>query len=101
MKFHPESIHSTCLKLAVCCLAILALAAAPAFGQTATAGTVTGQVVDEQNAAVPGAQVRIVEPTTNTAQSTVTNDAGRYIFSTVPPGTYNMTFTKQGFSSHQ
>jgi len=28
----------------------------------------------------------------------VSNDAGRYVFSQVSPGTYNISFTKQGFS---
>jgi hypothetical protein len=83
--------------IAVC----LSMLVTPAFSQTSTAGTVSGQVVDEQNAAVPGAQVRIVEPSTGATLTTMSNDAGRYIFSTVPPGTYNMTFIKQGFSSHQ
>ncbi len=31
----------------------------------------------------------------------MTNEAGRYIFSQVLPGTYNMTFTKQGFTTYQ
>ncbi|HWC96880.1 MAG TPA: carboxypeptidase-like regulatory domain-containing protein [Candidatus Sulfopaludibacter sp.] len=80
---------------------LLTGSATSVWGQTATAGTVAGQVTDEQNAAVPGTQVKIVEPTTGTTQTTLSNDAGRYIFSTVPPGKYNMTFTKDGFTSYQ
>jgi hypothetical protein len=83
--------------IAVCA----SLFATPAFSQTATAGTVSGQVVDEQSAAVPGAQIRLVEPTTNATLTTVSNDTGRYIFSTVPPGYYNMTVTKEGFTTYQ
>jgi hypothetical protein len=86
----------------VCCLAIFATIGAPsAWAQTSTAGTLTGQVVDEQGAAVPGAQVKVLEPTTNASQTTLTNESGRYIFSQVPPGTYNITVTKQGFASYQ
>ena len=70
-----------------------------AFSQTTTAGSVAGQVVDEQSAAVPGAQIRFVDPTTGATLNTMSNDAGRFIFSTVPPGNYNMTITKQGFST--
>lgn len=82
------------------CLGILALGLTPAWSQTSNAGTVAGQVVDEQNAAIPGTEVKITDVSTNTGQSTLTNDAGRYIFSSVPPGTYNVTFNKQGFSSY-
>src|SRR5690242_340946 len=83
------------VSLMVVCL----LLAVPAFSQTATSGSVAGQVVDEQNAAVPGAQIRLVDPTTGATLNTMSNDAGRYIFSTVQPGNYNVTVTKQGFST--
>ena len=76
----------------------LALGATSVWGQSSTAGTVSGQVTDEQNAAVPGTQVKLIDTSTNAAQTTMTNDTGRYIFSQVSPGTYNVDFTKQGFS---
>lgn len=79
----------------------LALGAASGWAQTSTVGTIAGQVTDEQNAAVPGTEVKMVDITTNAAQTTVSNDAGRYIFSSVNPGTYNVTFNKQGFSLYQ
>jgi hypothetical protein len=81
----------------------LALSAIPAAGlaQTSTAGTVAGQVTDEQNAAVPGAEVKVVEVSTKITQTSLTNDAGRYIFSQVPPGVYNISFTRPGFSAYQ
>lgn len=82
------------------CLGILALGLTPAWSQTSTAGTVAGQVVDEQNAAIPGAEIKVTDVTTNSGQSTLSNDAGRFIFSSVPPGTYNITVSKQGFSTY-
>jgi hypothetical protein len=82
------------------CLCLLALGT-PAWSQSSTAGTVSGQVVDEQNAAVPGTEVKVIDVSTNAAQTTISNDAGRYVFSQVPPGTYNVTFTKQGFSTYE
>src|ERR1700693_1042087 len=77
---------------------LLALGAATAWGQTSTAGTVAGQVTDEQNAVVPGTEVKLIDLVTKAALTTFTNDAGRYVFPQVSPGTYNVTFTKQGFS---
>ena len=77
------------------------LCANGAWAQTSTAGTVIGQVLDEQRAAVPGAAVKLVDTSTNTAQSTVTNNDGRYVLTSVNPGNYNLTFTKDGFASFQ
>jgi hypothetical protein len=79
----------------------LLLCASGAWAQTSTVGTVIGQVFDEQHAAVPGAAVKLVDITTNSAQNTVSNSDGRYVFSSVTPGTYNLTFTKDGFASFQ
>ncbi|HKE22077.1 MAG TPA: carboxypeptidase-like regulatory domain-containing protein [Bryobacteraceae bacterium] len=92
---------SGCFKLLAVGFVCLGLTTVSCWAQTATAGTVTGQVVDEQNAVVPGTSVKIVEPSTNATQVTVANEAGRYIFSQVPPGVYNMIFTKEGFATFE
>ena len=76
------------------------LISAPVFGQAAT-GTITGQVTDQQNAAVAGAQVKLLDPTTNGSRTAATNDVGRYTFVDVPPGTYNITVAKQGFTASE
>ncbi len=78
----------------------MALASA-ALAQTSTVGTVIGQVTDEQHAVVPGANVKLVDTATNAAQNSVTNSDGRYAFSSVNPGNYNLTFTKDGFATYQ
>ncbi len=64
-------------------------------------GTVSGQVTDEQKAAVPGAAVKLTEVSTNAAFETTSNIDGRYVFSSVTPGTYNISFVKQGFSTYE
>jgi hypothetical protein len=87
------------LYLQVLALALLlATVVTPAFSQASSTGTISGLVTDQQNAAVAGAEVQIVDITTNIATKTATNDAGRYIFVQVPPGTYNITISKAGFS---
>ena len=48
--------------------------------------TVTGVVTDQSNAAVPAAEVRLNDLSTNAALTASTNEAGRYIFVNVPPG---------------
>jgi len=80
---------------------VLGLSTAPAWAQTSSVGTVSGQVTDEQRAVVPGTVVSLVDIGTNAALTTLTNDTGRYTFSSVPPGKYNATFTKQGFQTFQ
>lgn len=61
------------------------LCAAPIWAQTSSSGTVSGQVTDQQGAVIPAVEVIIVDPTTNIATKTATNQNGRYIFSTSHP----------------
>jgi hypothetical protein len=72
--------------------------AAPIFSQTSSSGAVAGLVTDQQNASIAGVEVLLKDSATNTTLKSTTNDAGRYIFPTVPPATYSITYTKQGFS---
>src|SRR5437016_5064330 len=82
--------------LFVVCMALF-LGASSAAAQTASSGSITGLVTDERNAAVPGADVTLLDPATKSSQTTVTNDSGRYHFVNVAPGTYNVTISKSGF----
>jgi hypothetical protein len=70
------------------------------WAQTSTAGTVAGQITDESHAAIPGAQVRVIDTGTGSALQTLTNNDGRYFFTSVPPGKYNISVTKNGFSTY-
>jgi len=40
----------------------------------------------------------LTDLSTGSARTTQTNDVGRYVFTQVPPGTYSVTVTKEGFS---
>ena len=79
-------------------VAFAILGAASARAQSSIAGTVIGQVTDESGAAVPGVSIKIVDLATGASFSTVSNDTGRFNFATVPPGKYDINFTKTGFS---
>src|SRR4029077_8562115 len=83
-----------CVVLAIFC----GLSAASSWGQAVSTGTVTGQVVDQQDKVVVGAAVTLADVSTGSVRSTQTNDVGRYVFTQVPPGTYNVSVTKEGFS---
>src|SRR5579884_841820 len=71
------------------------------WAQTSSVGTVSGQVTDESGAAVPGAEIKLVDLSTSSAQTTLSNETGRYSFASVPPGQYNITFSKNGFANFE
>jgi hypothetical protein len=71
----------------------------PAMGQMAGSGGVAGTVTDPSGAAVVGATITLTDPSTGAQRTTTSNDAGRYAFPNLSPGTYNMTVTKTGFRS--
>src|SRR5262245_32285958 len=78
---------------------LLSLGVAPTLAQSTTTGAVSGQVTDQQNQAVIGAEVILRDRATNTALTTVTNDAGRYALVNVPPSIYDITVSMPGFKA--
>lgn len=62
-------------------------------------GSITGQVVDPTDAAVPGAQVTVKNQSTGATFSASTDDAGFYRAPQLIPGTYTITVGAAGFSS--
>jgi Carboxypeptidase regulatory-like domain len=67
------------------------------FSQGTSSGTVAGTVTDPAGGAVSGATVTLTDTATNYARTATTNETGRYIFVSVPPGTYNVSINKTGF----
>ncbi len=63
-------------------------------------GTLNGNVTDASQSAVVGAKVVATEQQTNFTRDTVTNAAGAYIFAGIPPGTYKITVTMNGFQTY-
>ncbi len=83
----------------VCRLAVLIIVLAiQAWAQSTSSGTIAGQVTDQQGAVLVGAQVRLMDNSTNTARTTTTNEAGRYNFINVTPGVYDVTISHTGFA---
>ena len=77
------------------CLA-LTLFAGTTFGQTGN-GQVTGFVQDASKGLVPGVTVTLTNAGTGVTSIQVTNEAGVYNFSVVPPGTYTVSASLPGF----
>jgi hypothetical protein len=63
--------------------------------------TVTGLVSDASGAAIPGLSVSAVNQATNIAYTGVTNEAGNYIITGMPIGTYVVSAALQGFKGAQ
>ncbi|HEX4592690.1 MAG TPA: carboxypeptidase regulatory-like domain-containing protein [Bryobacteraceae bacterium] len=72
---------------------------APAAAQSASSGTVSGQVTDPQSALLTGAEIRMTDPLTSITRTALTNDAGRFSFISVTPGAYDFLVSKPGFST--
>jgi Carboxypeptidase regulatory-like domain len=62
-------------------------------------GTVPGQVTDPGGAVVNGANVSLRDQSTGATHTATTNEAGRYTFVNVTPGSYDISITKQGFAA--
>ena len=77
-------------------VALGALCALTAFGQQST-GTISGTVSDQQGAVIPGAQVNVVNTSTNAVFSTMTNERGGYVAPGLSVGEYEISAESAGF----
>ncbi len=83
-------------------LALAALLASPGLIQAQATSTVTGLVSDTTGAIMPGVTVTLSDPATGNSYKAVTNSAGSYRFTDIPPGPgYTLTFSHAGFASYQ
>jgi hypothetical protein len=81
-------------------LMLTALAMAThAAAQGGTTTTIAGTVVDTGGGVVPGADVTISRADIGFTQSANTNEQGQFSFPGIPPGTYTLKVTLQGFKS--
>src|SRR5262249_12185611 len=95
MPLSKSVVRSICIGV-LSCLVVLLLAT-NSFGQSSSTGTVIGVVTDPSGAAVSGATVTLVDPSTSVSRSTTANDDGQYTFANVPPGSYMLSATRTGF----
>ncbi len=65
----------------------------------ATTGQITGQVVDNSAAVLPGATVTITSADTGFTARVVTGDDGLYTLALIPPGTYEIKAELAGFQT--
>ena len=64
-------------------------------------GNVQGVVQDPTGAGIPGATIRIVNPSTRITQTDVSDGAGNFHFVSVAPGSYRLTVGAAGFGKSE
>jgi hypothetical protein len=69
--------------------------AGAAFGQAFS--SLSGTISDPTGAIVPGVQITLQNPETGVQRTTISDEAGRYSFVQVAPGTYQLTAQLTGF----
>jgi hypothetical protein len=77
--------------IALFCFPIITLA------QSSTA-TLSGTVEDQTGAIVAGANIALVNVAQGSQRLTASNNEGRFVFPSLPPGQYSVTATRQGFA---
>src|SRR5688572_19650309 len=80
------------------------IALAMAMTSTAAAQTFTGGMrgaVRDANGVIPGVTVELVNEETGQSRDAVSNEAGEYSFSAVPPGTYTVKASLTGFRAYE
>lgn len=65
--------------------------------QIAITGKITGVVTDSSGAAIPNATVTVKSTALMAPRNTTTSGEGVYLFDLLPPGTYDVTITGNGF----
>ena len=59
-------------------------------------GTVSGEITDPSRAVVPGAQVTLVDQQKGYQFTNKSDKSGRYLFTSIPPGTYSVSAENAG-----
>lgn len=68
----------------------------PAMAQVSSA-ELSGTVSDGSGASIANAKITLTNPETNIAREATTEASGAYLFTLVPPGTYNLNVEAAGF----
>ena len=88
---HLHSITLLALVLCFCCYS-------PVEAQQASTATLRGTIQDQNGAIIAGARVTATQKSTGTSRETTTTDEGLYVFSNLPPGSYQLRIQASGFA---
>jgi len=85
-------------KVSLLFVALLAFLASPISAQTT--GSISGEVKDEKQAVVTNATVTVRNVKTNESRTTQTDGDGRYRFTGMPVGDYEVSVESSGFAKY-
>jgi hypothetical protein len=74
---------------------------APVPAQDATAGTISGTVVDQNGNFLLAARVSLRRPGQTEENTQQSDGAGHFVFKAIPPGRFQLTVTGDGFATQQ
>ena len=63
-------------------------------------GSIVGKVTDQTGAAIPGADITVINQKTNFTRQGITDDVGNYSFPTVPTGSFTVKVSMPGFKEY-
>ena len=92
--------RTRCRQLVVFMILIAAPGSGRVLGQVGTAA-LTGEVRDQQSAAIPGATVTLVHAGTGAERTATTDRTGTYRFLALSAGTYYLKVSLQGFETER
>ena len=98
MTVHSSPSHRIVRWLVVPFLA-LALVPLTLWAQANSTGGLSGRVTDPSGAVIVGATVKLVNPATGGTQTVSSDQAGRFFFTNLTPGYYNLIVSHTGFQS--
>src|SRR5260370_33230736 len=94
---YPLSFVARC-SLVICVSLLTAHCLLPtAFGQSTTA-TLSGTVVDQNGAAIPGVSITVENTSVGLKRQATTTGEGYFTIPLLPPGTYSVRAEGQGFA---
>jgi hypothetical protein len=79
-------------------LALTVLSAVVMFAQSGPTTSVSGTVTDPSGSVIPAASVELTNPATHWNRKTASDTQGRFLFTLVPPGTYDVHIVAAGFA---
>lgn len=82
-------------------LVCLLVGASAALQAQQTTGEIIGRVVDEQGGALPGVTVTLRGAGVAGTPTTVSSESGTYRFPLLPPGSYELEFSLEGFATQK
>src|SRR5439155_15001996 len=80
-------------------LLMTTLIPATALGQ-AYSGSLTGIIKDPSGAVVPGAAVKMTDANKGYSLDVTSDESGRYLLRSIPPGTYRLSIVASGFRAY-